>query len=110
AHADGKVVENAVSAAATLPGLERCADLPLLRALVKPPEDAATHKRVEALRGQLAKLVAARDAGQCTRAIPQASALINDVRSLGYQPLLAETLFAAANLGDNCGDAALMLE
>ena len=54
AAADGKVVENAVSAAAALPSLDRCADVTLLRAVVKPPEDPATRKRVDELRGELA--------------------------------------------------------
>jgi tetratricopeptide (TPR) repeat protein len=110
ATADGKVVENAVSAAASLPSLDRCADVPLLRAVVKPPEDPATRKRVDALRVDLADLIALRDSGQCTRAIPKADALIADTRAVAYQPLLAETLFASAQIGVNCGDAADMLE
>jgi serine/threonine protein kinase/tetratricopeptide (TPR) repeat protein len=110
AAADGQVVENAVSAAAALPSLDRCADVPLLRAVVKPPEDPATRKRVDDLRTELAKLIALRDSGQCARAMPKADALISDVRRVGYQPLLAETLFASAQIGVNCGDAALMLE
>jgi tetratricopeptide (TPR) repeat protein len=110
ARADGKVVENAVSAAAALPGLERCADLELLRAVVKPPEDEATHKRVEGLRGELARLAAAREAGHCLRASQLADTLIADVAATGYQPLLAETLYAAAEIGNTCGDAALMME
>ena len=38
--ANGEVVENAVSAANALGSLDRCADVPLLRAVVRPPEDA----------------------------------------------------------------------
>jgi tRNA A-37 threonylcarbamoyl transferase component Bud32/tetratricopeptide (TPR) repeat protein len=110
AAADGKVVENAVSAAAALPSLDRCADVPLLRAVVKPPEDAATRKRVDDLRGELADMTALRDSGQCTRAIPKADKLISDVRAVGYQPLLAETLLESAQLGNNCGYIAETLE
>jgi tRNA A-37 threonylcarbamoyl transferase component Bud32/tetratricopeptide (TPR) repeat protein len=104
AAADGKVVENAVSAAAALPSLDRCADVPLLRAVVKPPENAATRKRVDDLRGELANMIALRDSGQCARATPKAEALIFDVRAVGYQPLLAETLYESAQLGSSCGD------
>src|SRR5258708_3282388 len=86
AAADGKVVENAVSAAAALPSLDHCADVGLLRAVVKPPEDAATRKRVEGLKGELARLMALRDSGQCARALPKADQLIADVRAVGYQP------------------------
>ena len=110
ASADGKVVENAVGAAAALPSLDRCADVAALRAVVKPPEDPATRRRVDDLRTELAKLIALRDSGQCARAIPKADALIADVRAAGYQPLLAETLFASAHVGDDCGDLAGTLQ
>ena len=38
-EANGEVVENAVSAANALAPLDRCADVTLLRAVVRPPED-----------------------------------------------------------------------
>jgi tRNA A-37 threonylcarbamoyl transferase component Bud32/tetratricopeptide (TPR) repeat protein len=110
ATADGKVVENAISAAAALPSLDRCADVAGLRAVVKPPEDVATRKRVDALRVDLAQLIALRDSGQCARAMAKADALIADVRSTGYRPLLAEALYGAAQIGAVCGDDTQMLE
>jgi eukaryotic-like serine/threonine-protein kinase len=110
AAADGKVVENAVSAAAALPRLDRCADVAGLRAMIKPPEDAPTRKRVDALRVALAKLIALRDSGQCAPAVSTAQDLIADVRKVGYEPLLAETLYAAAQLDSECGDDTAMLE
>ena len=110
ATADGKVVENAVSAAAALPSLDRCADVRLLRAVVKPPEDAPTRKRVDDLRTELAQLIALRDSGQCARATPKADALIAEARAVGYQPLLAETLYESAQLGNYCTDGTQMLQ
>jgi tRNA A-37 threonylcarbamoyl transferase component Bud32/tetratricopeptide (TPR) repeat protein len=110
AAADGKVVENAISAAAALPSLDRCADVTLLRAVVKPPENPATRKRVDDLRGELANMIALRDSGQCVRAIPKADKLISDVRAVDYQPLLAETLLESAQLGNSCGDIAETLQ
>jgi eukaryotic-like serine/threonine-protein kinase len=110
AVADSKVVENAVSAAAALPSLDRCADVAALRAVVKPPEDAKTRKRVEGLRSELDDLIALRDSGQCARALPKETPLIARVRALGYRPLLAETLFASAQLDDICGDDTEMLK
>ncbi|HVU52270.1 MAG TPA: serine/threonine-protein kinase [Polyangia bacterium] len=109
AAADGKVVENAVSAAAALPSLDRCADVALLRAVVRPPEDAATRKRVDDLRVELAQMIALRETGQCARATSKGDALVGEARALGYQPLLAEVLFASAQLGNYCGDDASML-
>jgi tetratricopeptide (TPR) repeat protein/predicted Ser/Thr protein kinase len=110
AAADAQVVDNAVSAAAALPSVDRCADLGALRAVVKPPEDAVTRKRVDDLRRELAQLNALRDSGQCARAAQKADRLIADVRAVRYQPLLAETLYAAAQIGVNCGDVTEMLQ
>jgi tetratricopeptide (TPR) repeat protein/predicted Ser/Thr protein kinase len=104
AHADATVVQNAVSAAQALPTLDRCADLPLLRAVVKPPADEASRRRVEALRGELARLSATRDAGRCAEAERLAQELIPRVREARYLPLLAETLDASALLVETCID------
>jgi tetratricopeptide (TPR) repeat protein len=110
AAADGKVVENAVSAAAGLPTLERCADVVQLRAVVRPPENPETRKRVYDLRGELARMIAVRDSGQCAPAIQKAGALITEAREVGYQPLLADVLYASGEIGIHCGDVTEMLE
>jgi tetratricopeptide (TPR) repeat protein/predicted Ser/Thr protein kinase len=107
AHADGTVVDNAVSAAGALPTLDRCADVGLLRAVVRPPDDEAGRRRVGELRAQLAHLVAVRDSGRCTEAEKLAEDLIPRMRQAGYAPLLAQTLHAAANLVESCGDPAV---
>jgi eukaryotic-like serine/threonine-protein kinase len=90
--ANGDVVENAVSAANSLESLDRCADVPVLRAVMRPPRDPATKGRVDALRTQLAELRARFQAGRYRDTLKNASALVMDARSVGYQPLLAETL------------------
>ena len=51
-----EVVENAVSAANALGGLDRCEDIELLRAVVRPPEDAATRAAVARLRAELSEV------------------------------------------------------
>ncbi len=56
--ANGDVVENAVSAANALGSLDRCADVALLRSVVRPPEDPATRAKVADLRHRLATLKA----------------------------------------------------
>jgi serine/threonine-protein kinase len=99
AHADATVVENAISAVSGLPRLARCADVPLLRAVVKPPEDEKVRKRVADLRGDVARLVAERDAGHFVAAEQLAQAILPRVRETGYKPLLADTLNAAAQIG-----------
>jgi tetratricopeptide (TPR) repeat protein/predicted Ser/Thr protein kinase len=110
ATADGKVVENAVTAAAALPPLDRCGDVALLRAVIQPPDDPKTRKQVDDLKDELAQLIALRDSGQCARAIPKADSLIARARAVGYEPLLADTLYAAAQVGSNCGGAAEILQ
>jgi serine/threonine-protein kinase len=90
--ASGEVVENAVSAANTLGSLERCADVPLLRQVVRPPEDPATRARVDDLRRRLADLKARFDAGSWRDGLHPSEALAAEARALGYQPLTAEVL------------------
>src|SRR6266700_7301948 len=55
-QATPEVVDNAVSAANGLRGLDRCENIELLRAVVRPPEDAATHAAVNRLRAELAEV------------------------------------------------------
>jgi tetratricopeptide (TPR) repeat protein len=108
--ADAQVVENAVGAASALPSLDRCSDVPSLKAVIKPPADPATLARVRAVRSDLARFVALRDAGHCGDAKGSEEGLVAAARATGYQPLVAETLLAAAMLGDACGDQARMFE
>jgi tetratricopeptide (TPR) repeat protein len=91
-QANGDVVENAVSAANSLAPLDRCADVPLLRSVVRPPEDREIRARVEELRPLLAELKALLDAGRWREARDKAPALVARVSETGYRALLAETL------------------
>ena len=107
AEANGEVVENAVSASNALASLDRCADVPLLRAVVKPPEDAATRARVEELRKRLAELKARFDAGNYRDAVKVASAVVADARVVAYQPLVAESLTLLGTVAYKSDAAAL---
>jgi len=102
AAADEKVVENAVSSAGSLARLDRCADVPLLRAVIKPPADEATRARVDGLRTELARLKAVWRSGRCGQAEPLWRKLLPEVRATGYRPLLAEALLAVGTDGQNC--------
>ena len=106
-EANGEVVENAVSASNALASLDRCADVPLLRAVVKPPEDAATRAKVEELRSGLAELKARFDAGQYDDAVKVAPALVAEARVVAYQPLVAESLALLGTVSYKSDDAAL---
>jgi tetratricopeptide (TPR) repeat protein len=92
ADANGEVVENAVSASNALASLDRCADVPLLRAVVRPPEDATTQRKVDELRKRLAELKAKFDAGGYRQSLRNGPALVDEARLVGYEPLMAEAL------------------
>src|SRR6185312_17175702 len=91
-EANGEVVENAVSAANSLGSLERCEDVPLLRSVVRPPDDPATRAQVAELKQQLAQLKALFDAGRWREGLKDGPALVTAAKNVGYQPLIAETL------------------
>ena len=91
-EATGEVVENAVSASNALASLDRCADVPVLRAVVKPPEDAATKTKVDSLKKRIADLKARFDAGQWRDGARDSATLVAEARQVGYQPVIAEML------------------
>ena len=90
--ADGtaEVVDHAASGANALAPLERCADVPVLRAVVQPPADPATRAKVSALRTRLSELKARFDAGKFKDAVRDAPALVAEAQELRYLPVVAE--------------------
>ena len=55
-QATADTVENGVNAATALGTLERCSDVNLLRAIVRPPADSATWVVVDNMRGRLSEI------------------------------------------------------
>ena len=98
ARADASTVEKAASAAGRLGDLERCSDLTILRAVVKPPDDPATRDRVQLLRGRLARLKALADAGHLSEALALARPLVEETRAVAYLPLTAQALRQLSSL------------
>ncbi len=105
-QATGEVVENAVGATNALGTFDRCANVPLLRAVVKPPEDPATRAKVDDLRIRVADVKARFDAGRWKESLKDAPGLVAAARALGYQPLLAESLQVQGNMMTLAGDPA----
>ena len=105
ATADTGVVDNAVAAASALPTLDRCADVEMLRAVVRPPDDPAKRAEVTVLREELARINALAAAGRCERATADGRKALERASALEYQPLKAEALFALGRLGDVCLEA-----
>jgi tetratricopeptide (TPR) repeat protein len=106
-NATPDIVENAVNAANALGTLERCADVKLLRAIVRPPDDPATRAAVEALQVRLAEVRALLRVGRVAEALKAACPLQEDARRTGYAPLLAETLFTCGIIHYDSGDLEL---
>jgi eukaryotic-like serine/threonine-protein kinase len=112
-EATGQVVENAVKAANALGMLERCQDVKLLRAVIRPPEDAGTRAAVEHLRLRLVDVRALQNVGKWAAGLDIVIPLAEEARHVGYGPMLAEVLLTVGKLQIDAGligDAALVLE
>ncbi len=105
ATATGEVVENAISASNALATLDRCADVPALRAIIKPPEDRAVLAQVVNLRNRLADVKARFDAGAWKVTLKEVPALVKEARATGYQPLVAEALGLAGTMLSTANEA-----
>jgi len=103
--ANGEVVENAVGAANALGKVDRCADVELLRAVVKPPADPVTRAEVDRLRTELAGIRVLCSVGHLSEGLKLIGPLTEDARKTGYGPLLAEFLCELGNLHIERGDA-----
>jgi tetratricopeptide (TPR) repeat protein len=98
-----EVVENAVKAADALGTLERCANVELLRAVVRPPADPETRAEVDGLRGRLAEVRALCRVGRLKDGLAAGAPLVQAARALGYGPLLAEVLLAVCRVPEERG-------
>jgi tetratricopeptide (TPR) repeat protein len=103
-RADGVIVEKAIGAARSLTPLSSCADVAALTARVRPPEDADTRKRVEQIRGTLARASALEDAGKLSDGLAIARRAADEASRVSYRPLLAEALFRRGALEMRNGD------
>jgi eukaryotic-like serine/threonine-protein kinase len=104
ATADRSVVDSAMAATGALPALDRCADVAMLRAVIKPPDDPAKRTEVAVLRERAAKLSALAAAGRCNDAKAVGIPLLDRAKQLGYRPLEAEAAMGLGRLIDSCLD------
>ena len=84
--------------------LAACADRAALLQPIRPPKDAATRARVQALRERIARAAATDRAGEYKAARALASPLVADARALGYGPILADALYMVAALDEHESD------
>ncbi|MBC8131414.1 MAG: serine/threonine protein kinase [Deltaproteobacteria bacterium] len=104
-QATPEVVENAVSAANALGNLERCDHIDLLRAVVRPPQGAATRDTVAHLRTELAEARALHRVGRFKDGLLVASVVERGARAISYSPMLAETLITVGIIHYEQGSA-----
>jgi len=103
-RADATVVENAVRAVTSVPGLERCADVEALRADVPPPEDPAVAEQVAALDEQLVQAKAKQDTGKYEEALRLVDDVVEKGETLDYEPLMVRAWLRQGWLRDHLGD------
>jgi serine/threonine protein kinase len=99
------VVVNAVGAVSALGSVQRCADIKLLRTVVRPPEDQLTRGAVDHLRARLAEVRVLCQVGRLNDGLKAIAAIEQEIRDLGYQPLLAEMLLELGKLHNERRDA-----
>ena len=97
-RASPELIQNAVNAANALGTLERCADVKLLRAIVRPPDAPATRAMVEHLQVRLSEVRAFARVGRVADGLKAAVELEIEARRIAYAPLLAEVLFVCGTL------------
>jgi len=105
-RATADTVENAAGAASALGTLERCNDVNLLRAIIRPPDDPITRACVDELRERLAGVRALAHLGHVAAGLKDVVPLEIEARRLDYKPLLAEVLFTLGMLQYEVGDLA----
>ena len=103
ATADAQSVSNAISAVEAMTPLERCADVPRLKAVVPLPRDEAARRRVAELQRRFAEVKALSDAGRHQDGLAMSAGLLRDARDAGYKPLLSEILSVVAWLEEITG-------
>ncbi len=103
ARADKTVVISAVEAARGLPGVDACADVRYLAAVVKPPEDPAAALQVHALEQALAVVDANGTAGRYREAEALLRPISEAASALGYAPLQVRAAWGRAWLLERMG-------
>ena len=97
-HADGKAIEQAVSAADALSPVTDCANTVALQRPLPRPANPALRARVRELGVDLARAKALGDSGNVRQGLALAQATVDAARPLGYKPLVAKALLRAGIL------------
>ncbi|MFH0901838.1 MAG: serine/threonine-protein kinase [Pseudomonadota bacterium] len=104
AAADSSVVQHSIDAVSRLSGVEACADLEGMKAVIPPPKDQGTGQRVAAERDRLAKAKALGEMGQYDQGLALAVLVRAEAEKVGYRPLVAEAQLRVGSLRLDAGD------
>ncbi|MBK8235305.1 MAG: serine/threonine protein kinase [Deltaproteobacteria bacterium] len=111
AAADVITVRESVTAVGRLPALDACSETATLGQRTPLPTEPERRQAIESLQAQLAQVHAADISGHPRDAAEQLATMLPQARTLGYPPLLAETLHIHGQLatkdGGDDGEAAL---
>jgi serine/threonine protein kinase/tetratricopeptide (TPR) repeat protein len=100
--ADSAVIDTAGVAASALPAIDRCGDVAMLRAVLRPPDDPIKRAQGERLRDEIAKIRALATVGQCEQASKMGRGVLERAVALDYAPVKAEASLAVGRLGETC--------
>ncbi len=92
-HADRRLVERSLEAAANLVSPQTCADTAGLLSVAPLPADERLRQRIQAGHSQLARADAFHAAGRYEDERKVAEPVVAEAKSVGYEPLHAEALF-----------------
>lgn len=95
--ADQTDLAKAVDAAGAVDDLDACDDADALAAVVPEPDSEAVRERVAALRDRMDRAAALQVAGRAPAALDMVRPLVDEARAVGYDPVLAEALWARGN-------------
>ncbi|HEY2511155.1 MAG TPA: serine/threonine-protein kinase [Polyangiaceae bacterium] len=102
-RAEGVTVDRAVQGARALPSIEACAGNDPLGGAVWP-SDPVVRREAEALEDRMRLVGALRIAGRAGEAMPLARENVSEAERIGFRPLRADALLAAAEVGEDAGE------
>ncbi len=101
---DGDLLDNAVSVALKLRGIEQCRDEDELTAAIPPPTDPETKAQVQKLRDRLDEIEVMQMAGRMANALQKAQEVLAVARTTSYPVIVGEALFSTGSLLADTGD------
>jgi tetratricopeptide (TPR) repeat protein/predicted Ser/Thr protein kinase len=105
----GEVLDQSNEAVASLPVLDRCADVDYVTASVPPPASPEVARKVETLRERLQQAATLRVLGNHEAAETEVSALEKEVADIDYPPIRAAVHLEAARVALDTQDGLLAL-